>query len=164
MAWVPQEAPLITGTLYDNLTLCGATRERAAEALRQIGAGALELGLAGALVGPGGRSLSGGERRQVALARAIASGLPVLLVDEPTEGLDAESAEAVMDALRRIRGERSVLVVTHRAEVVALADEVVHVGNVTGTSELGARSELRQEPRVVLEEDPDIGHLVAQHG
>jgi ABC-type multidrug transport system fused ATPase/permease subunit len=164
MAWVPQEAPLITGTLYDNLTLCGATRERAAEALRQIGAGALELGLAGALVGPGGRSLSGGERRQVALARAIASGLPVLLVDEPTEGLDAESAEAVLGALRRIRGERSVLVVTHRAEVVALADEVVHVGNVTGTSELGARSELRQEPRVVLEEDPDIGHLVAQHG
>jgi ABC-type multidrug transport system fused ATPase/permease subunit len=165
MAWVPQEAPLVTGTLYDNLTLCGATRERAVEALRQMGASTLELRLAGALVGPGGRPLSGGERRQVALARAIASGLPVLLMDEPTEGLDAESAEAVMDALRRIRGERSVLIVTHRPEVVALADEVVHVGNATRrASEPSACSELRQKPRVVLEEDPDIGHLVAQHG
>lgn len=164
MAWVPQEAPVVTGTLYDNLTLCGATRERAVDALRQIGAGALELKLGDTLVGPGGRSLSGGERRQVALARAMASGLPVLLMDEPTEGLDVQSAEAVMDALGRIRGQRSVLVVTHRQQVVALADEVVQVGNATGTGELRASSELRQEPRVVLEENPDIGHLVAQHG
>jgi ATP-binding cassette subfamily B protein len=164
MAWVPQEAPLITGTLYDNLTLCGATRERAARALRQIGASTLELKLAGTLVGPGGRSLSGGERRQVALARAIASGLPVLLVDEPTEGLDADSAGAVMDALKRIRGERSVLVVTHRPEVAALADEVVNVGNATVTDEARPSSELCQKPRVVLEEEPNIGHLVAQHG
>lgn len=134
MAWVPQEAPLITGTLYDNLTLYGAPREQATDALRQIGAGALELRLAGELVGPGGRPLSGGERRQVALARAIASGLPVLLVDEPTEGLDADSAAAVLNALRRIRGERSVLVVTHRPEVVTLADEVVRVGNASEPS------------------------------
>jgi ABC-type multidrug transport system fused ATPase/permease subunit len=131
MAWVPQDAPLVTGTLYDNLTLCGATRERAADALQRIGASALELKLAGVVVGPGGRSLSGGERRQVALARAIASGLPLLLVDEPTEGLDRDSAEAVINALRRIRGQRSVLVVTHRPEVVALADEVVKVGNAS---------------------------------
>lgn len=126
-AWVPQDAPLVTGTVLDNVALLAGDERGARDALEQIGAtGLLELG--GEIVGPGGRALSGGERRQVAIARALATGLPVLLIDEPTAGLDADAAERVLGAVRHLRGARSALVVTHRPEVTALADRVIAIG------------------------------------
>jgi len=64
----------------------------------------------------------------VAIARALATGLPVLLLDEPTAGLDALSQERVLDALAALRGKRTVILVTHRPEPLALADRVVEIG------------------------------------
>lgn len=144
-AWVPQDAPLVTGTIVDNVAvaLLGGDPARAIAALDALGAGRLTQ-LADVVVGPGGRTLSGGERRHVSLARALASELPVLLLDEPTEGLDAASERDVLDVLRRLKGRRSMVVVSHRPGVAELADEVV---------ELGAfGSELSEKPRVVLEQ------------
>jgi ABC-type transport system involved in cytochrome bd biosynthesis fused ATPase/permease subunit len=123
-AWVPQDAPLVTGTIADNVTLFGGD---AAVALEAIGARDL-LARADDVVGPGGLPLSGGERRQVALARALASGLPVLLLDEPTEGLDADAERRVLDALARLSGLRSLLVVTHRESVVRIASRSISLG------------------------------------
>jgi ABC-type bacteriocin/lantibiotic exporter with double-glycine peptidase domain len=51
-----------------------------------------------------------------------------LLLDEPTSGLDPESQAQVLDAIARLRGERSVLLVTHRTEPLAIADHVVRLG------------------------------------
>jgi ABC-type transport system involved in cytochrome bd biosynthesis fused ATPase/permease subunit len=51
----------------------------------------------------------------------------VLLLDEPTSGLDAEAQRRVLDAIARLRGLRTVLIVTHRPEPLAVADEVVHL-------------------------------------
>jgi len=127
-AWVPQDAPLVTGTLTDNVALLGASRPAAREALEQLGAGLLLDALKDAPIGPGGRPLSGGERRLVALARGLASGLPVLLLDEPTEGLDPDATRTVLDAIRRLRGTRSVVIVTHREEVMRIADRIVPLG------------------------------------
>jgi ABC-type multidrug transport system fused ATPase/permease subunit len=124
-AWVPQDAPLVTGTIVENVALFGK-RERAPDALRLVGAE--RIAGADEIVGPGGRPLSGGERRLLSLARAFASELPVLLLDEPTEGLDADATHRVLDAVLRLRGQRSILVATHRAEVMAIADSVVHLG------------------------------------
>jgi ABC-type transport system involved in cytochrome bd biosynthesis fused ATPase/permease subunit len=129
MGWVPQEAPLVTGTLFANLTLFGASESAARQALREVGGAELERRIGVSVLGPGGRPLSGGERRQVALARGWASGLPVLLIDEPTEGLDEQSAGQVIAALKRARGRRSLIVVTHRAEVCSVADQIVPIGN-----------------------------------
>jgi ABC-type multidrug transport system fused ATPase/permease subunit len=123
-AWVPQDAPLVTGTIVDNVALFGA-RERAAEALRLVGAE--RLAGADEIVGPSGRPLSGGERRLLSLARALASELPVLLLDEPTEGLDAAATRRVLDAIVRLRGQRTILVATHREEVMTVADTVVYL-------------------------------------
>lgn len=123
-AWVPQDAPLVTATVADNVALFGGSNN-VEEALRTTGAG--NLAAADELVGPGGRSLSGGERRLLALARAFATQLPVLLLDEPTEGLDAVATVRVLGAVERLRGRRSVLVATHRSEVVAIADRVVEI-------------------------------------
>jgi ABC-type multidrug transport system fused ATPase/permease subunit len=135
-AWVPQEAPLVTGTLAENVLLMGGTEADARAALGLVGAERLARTVD--RVGPGGRPLSGGERRQVSLARALVTGLPVLLLDEPTEGLDAESARAVRDAIVRLRGTRTVVVATHRDDVVAIADRVVHVGGEPGAATLAA--------------------------
>jgi len=131
-AWVPQEAPLVTGTIIDNVALFGE-RDRAPDALRLIGAE--RLAGADEIVGPGGRPLSGGERRLLSLARALASELPVLLLDEPTEGLDPEATRRVLDAIVRLRGHRTMLIATHRAEVMAVADTVVYL---TGEQRLAA--------------------------
>ena len=131
-AWVPQDAPLISGTVVDNVRLIGCEATAARDALTSIGASALADRAGASRVGPSGRSLSGGERRQIALARALATELPVLLLDEPTEGLDPLATARVLDALQSLRGRRSVIVVSHRAEVAAVADRVVGLDEAVG--------------------------------
>ena len=125
-AWVPQEAPLLADTLAANVTL-GACHADAGEALHPIGAAHLTAELRDVRLGAGGRAVSGGERQWIALARAIATGQPVLLLDEPTSGLDFESQRRVLEAIACLRGKRTVVIVTHRPEPLALADEVVHL-------------------------------------
>jgi ABC-type multidrug transport system fused ATPase/permease subunit len=126
-AWVPQDAPLVTGSVLENVGLHAPSPEAAAQALQAIGAERL-LELGDEVVGPAGRNLSGGEQRQVAIARALASGQPVLLLDEPTAGLDRESAQRVLLALGRLRRTRSVLIVTHARAVMDGSDRVVAIG------------------------------------
>jgi ABC-type multidrug transport system fused ATPase/permease subunit len=137
-AWVPQDAPLVTGTLAENVALLGGDEGSAADALRAVGAERLSAIADTDVVGPAGRPLSGGERRQVALARAFATDLPVLLLDEPTEGLDAEATAAVLAAMTSLRGRRTVLIATHRPEVVAITDKVVRLEARPATRELAA--------------------------
>ncbi|MDR2281025.1 MAG: ABC transporter ATP-binding protein/permease [Gordonia sp. (in: high G+C Gram-positive bacteria)] len=76
-------------------------------------------------IGEGGNALSGGERQRVGLARALAKPAPVLLVDEATSSLDVVTERAVVESLQRIRGTRTIVVVTHRPALVAIADSVV---------------------------------------
>jgi len=127
-AWVPQDAPVLADTLDANIALAvGSSDPRAA--LEEIGAEPLAAaGVGGGdRVGPGGRALSGGERQWVALARAVATRMPVLLLDEPTSGLDPASQRRVLEAIVRIKKERTVIVVTHRAEPLGIADAVLRL-------------------------------------
>jgi ABC-type multidrug transport system fused ATPase/permease subunit len=125
-AWVPQDAPLLADTLGANIAL-GAEVDAARGALGPIGAAHLDAALGGARLGAGGRAVSGGERQWIALARAIATRQPVLLLDEPTSGLDAASQRLVLAAVSSLRGRRTVILVTHRPEPLAVADRVVHI-------------------------------------
>lgn len=126
-AWVPQEALIVSGTLAENVAL-GAKGPVSARAwLDRLGAGELADRVGDARLSPGGRELSGGERQWVCLARALASGLPVLLLDEPTSAMDAASEQRVLQALGSLRGERTVILVTHRPAPLAIADQVIQL-------------------------------------
>ena len=105
----------------------GAPGADAAAILESVGAPGLARALDGARIGGGGRVVSGGERQWIALARAIATRQPVLLLDEPTSGLDAAAQQRVLDAIARLRGRRTVIVVTHRPEPLAIADWVLRI-------------------------------------
>jgi ABC-type transport system involved in cytochrome bd biosynthesis fused ATPase/permease subunit len=79
-------------------------------------------------LGAAGRPVSGGERKWICLARALATDLPVLLLDEPTAGLDRDAEALLLEALDRLRHERTIVLVTHHAEPLKVADRVVRLG------------------------------------
>lgn len=79
-------------------------------------------------VGETGVRLSGGQARRIAIARALLRDAPILLLDEPTEGLDAETAEALMDSLVKLMAGRTVILVTHRTAGLDRVDRVVKLG------------------------------------
>jgi ABC-type multidrug transport system fused ATPase/permease subunit len=79
------------------------------------------------VVGDGGRPLSAGQRRRVALARAFLREAPLVLLDEPTADLDPASAEVVAEAIDSLRGRATVLVVAHEPSLAQHADRVVRL-------------------------------------
>ncbi len=125
-AWVPQDAPLLAATLEENVCLAEGAADATA-ALAAIGAERLTRELSGARLGAGGRAVSGGERQWIGLARAVATQQPVLLLDEPTSGLDAAAQARVLEAIARLRGSRTVVLVTHRTEPLAICDQTLHL-------------------------------------
>ena len=95
------------------------------EALAAVGLGPLIEGLEGGLdtrIGPGGAFLSGGERQRLAVARTLMTGADVILLDEPTAHLDAESGRAMLAELRYGLRERTVVLVTHNPEDIGPDD------------------------------------------
>jgi thiol reductant ABC exporter CydD subunit len=123
IAWAPQDPTLFRGTVADNIRLGDpdAPDERVRAAARLAGADAFVAALPLAYetpLGEGGRRVSAGERQRIA---------PVLILDEPTANLDPASAELVDDAIARLRGTRTMLVISHRAELAFRADRVVEL-------------------------------------
>jgi ATP-binding cassette subfamily B protein len=130
--WMPQDAPLLADTLTANVSLAASDADGCA-ALDPLGAAHLAHSLEHARLGSGGRVVSGGERQWIALARAIATRQPVLLLDEPTTGLDPDAERRVLEAIARLRGRRTVVLVTHRREPLAIADVVVRLESEPAT-------------------------------
>jgi thiol reductant ABC exporter CydD subunit len=130
IAWVPQHPTIFRGTVADNIRLgkAGATERALRDAAVLAGADrfiqALPLGYE-TLVGDGGRPLSAGESRRIALARAFLRDAALVILDEPTADLDRTSAAVVAEAVERLRTGRTVLLIAHRPELVEHADRVV---------------------------------------
>ncbi|TXZ05749.1 cysteine/glutathione ABC transporter ATP-binding protein/permease CydC [Vibrio mimicus] len=114
---VSQRVDILNGTLRDNLKLANAeaTDEQFSEILRQVGLEKLLQDSAlNAWLGDGGRQLSGGEKRRIGIARALLHDAPILLLDEPTEGLDKQTEQQIMQLLHSHFANKTVLFITHR--------------------------------------------------
>jgi ATP-binding cassette, subfamily C, bacterial CydD len=129
IAWVPQQPQLFLGSLADNIKMGNPDLS-----LQQIKAAAEQANLhpddqlvrgLGTEVGEQGCLLSGGQIRRVALARAFAKDAPLLLLDEPTAGLDLENERLIMGILEHLRKDRTVITLTHRLDTARLADRIV---------------------------------------
>ncbi|MGE5987774.1 heme ABC transporter ATP-binding protein/permease CydC [Klebsiella michiganensis] len=147
MSVVPQRVHLFSATLRDNLLLAspGASDARLAQTLERVGLAKLldDSGL-NSWLGEGGRQLSGGELRRLAIARALLHDAPVMLLDEPTEGLDATTESQILDLLAEVMREKTVLMVTHRLRGLARFNQIIVMDNGK-IIEQGSHAELLAE-------------------
>lgn len=131
LTFVPQRAALVSGSIFDNLALAKSDLSEA-EALDILDVACLTSvverlgGLQGTL-GEGGAGLSGGEARRLVLARALLRRPSVLLLDEPTEGLDAATARHVLSNIRALLPEAAILMASHRTSEIESADRSVSI-------------------------------------
>jgi thiol reductant ABC exporter CydD subunit len=139
LAWVAQRPHLFGASVEQNVTLgrAGISREEVWEALAAAGLAervrALPEDLQSVL-GDGGAGLSAGERQRIALARAFVRDAPLLLLDEPTAGLDGRTEEGVVQAIARLAEGRTVVLVAHRPALAAIADRTVAMGSLATIS------------------------------
>ncbi|MGU3529248.1 heme ABC transporter ATP-binding protein/permease CydC [Raoultella planticola] len=147
MSVVPQRVHLFSATLRDNLLLAapGASDIQLMKALERVGLEKLleDSGL-NAWLGEGGRQLSGGELRRLAIARALLHDAPLMLLDEPTEGLDATTESQILDLLAEVMREKTVLMVTHRLRGLARFNRIIVMDNGK-IIEQGSHAELLAE-------------------
>lgn len=127
---VLQETLMLDTTVAENIAFArpDATREEVVVAAEAADADEFIRALPDGYesrIGQRGRNLSGGQRQRLALARALLRDTPVLILDEPTAGLDPTSAERVLEPLRRVAGDKAVLLITHDPLALAHVDRTV---------------------------------------
>jgi ATP-binding cassette, subfamily B, bacterial len=135
---------LFGGTIWDNITYSrpGATAADVHAAARAADAHdfitALPHGY-GTAVGQRGRLLSGGQRQRITIARAILRDAPVLILDEPTTGLDPGSARRLLGSLREATADRTTILITHDLNLASVADDVMSLDGNAGPPPSGQR-------------------------
>ncbi len=132
MAWLSQGTHLFSDTIRDNLRLAlpGATDAEMWQALEQAQIADLVRTLPGGLdawVGQGGTQVSGGQARRLELARALLSRAPILILDEPATGLDAETERAFLATLNDVAPGRTVVLIVHRLIGVERLDRIYRI-------------------------------------
>ena len=140
IALLLQETLVFDGTIYENIAYGrrGATREQVEAAASRRRRPRLHLASLPdgyeTEIGQKGSRLSGGQRQRIAIARAMVRDAPVLILDEPTTGVDAESGSRIMGPLRRLMGGRTTIVISHNLVTVRDADRiaVLEGGRVVG--------------------------------
>ncbi len=132
IGYIPQETILLHDTVLNNVTLGdpGLSEAAAQEALRAAGAwefvNAMPLSMQ-SMVGERGGKLSGGQRQRIAIARALVHKPKLLILDEATSGLDPASEAAVCDTLQQLRGELTILAISHQSALVKIADKAYRI-------------------------------------
>jgi len=148
LAMVAQEPVLFSGSIRDNISYGkkGATDDEIVQAARDANAHDFITSFPegyGTVIGERGTKLSGGQKQRIALARALIANPRVLILDEATSNLDAESEAAVQTALARIMADRTTIIVAHRLSTVRTADRIIVIEGAR-IVEQGAHEELME--------------------
>ncbi|CAK1813160.1 glutathione/L-cysteine ABC exporter subunit CydC [Vibrio crassostreae] len=125
---VSQRVDILNGTLRDNLLIAkpDANDDHLANILKDVGLEKLlENNALDSWLGDGGRQLSGGEKRRIGIARAILHDAPILLLDEPTEGLDKQTEQSIMALFEKHFEGKTVIFITHRLIGLESMDSIV---------------------------------------
>lgn len=138
IGYVPQESMLFSDTIRANISLgeSSVTTEQVEAALTAASAWDFVSRLDGASnhrIGEEGTSLSGGQRQRLAIARALVTNPRLLILDEPTTALDAQSEQEVLRAVQALKGQLTILAISHQPAIRDLADEVWTVDGGTIT-------------------------------
>ena len=132
IAYVPQDAYLFNGTVMENIRYGNAQAgdEEVYEAAKLANAHEfiekLENGY-NEMVNDGGVNFSGGQRQRLAIARAVVSEAPIIILDEATSALDPDSERKVNQALRNIKGRKTIIMIAHRPSTIEMADKVINI-------------------------------------
>jgi ATP-binding cassette subfamily C protein CydD len=132
IAWMGQAPLIVPGSIAQNVALSrrNAPADAVALAAERAGLGPMLLERPGgldAVLDERGAGLSGGERRRIALARALLKEAPILLLDEPTAHLDAEAEAALIPVIREGARGRTTIIATHSERLASIADQVVRL-------------------------------------
>lgn len=151
LSLVFQDVYLFDDTLEANILVGnpGATHEEVERAARLAGVTEIVARLPEGYttrVGEGGRALSGGERQRVSVARALLKQAPIVLLDEATSALDAENEANIVAAMEELRRHATLLVIAHKMETIAGADQVVVLGEDGRVEAVGTHQELLARP------------------
>lgn len=122
----PHRATLYTGTTRDNVTTPGSSPDRVAAAVTAAACDDFVTDL-DAPVGENGSRLSGGQRQRIALARALATDAPILVLHEPTTAVDSVTEQTIADRLRGVRHGRSTLLIASSPTLLGCCDRVIDV-------------------------------------
>jgi ATP-binding cassette, subfamily B, bacterial len=167
ITFVPQEPMLFRATVAENIAYgrAKATREEIERAAELAGAQGFILGLPegyDTLLSERGESLSGGQRQRISIARAMLKESPILILDEPHSGLDAEAASAVEESWRALTEGRTTFVIAHELRLVRNVDQILvieegRVAEVGTHEELLGGGELYARLYALQERDPVRG-------
>jgi ATP-binding cassette, subfamily B, bacterial len=129
IGFVLQDTILFRTTVFNNIAYGrpSATREEIIEAARQANAHDFIMEMPegyDTLIGERGATLSGGQRQRIGIARAIVRNAPILILDEPSSGLDSAAEALIFDALERLMAGRTCIVITHRLNTIRHADVI----------------------------------------
>lgn len=140
IAYVSQDTPVLSGTLYENLTY-GIDREvtikECEEALIQTNLLNRLTDNTGDLqkeIGERGKNLSGGEKQRIAIARTFLKHAPILIFDEATANLDADSEKIIQSAVKKLAKDKITIIIAHRLSTIIDSDEILFIehGKITG--------------------------------
>jgi len=129
LGFVSQDAFIFNTTVWENILLGNpdATKEQVVEAAQKAGAYSFIQNLPGGfgtILGDRGMAISGGERQRIAIARALVREPDFLIFDEATSSLDTESEQAILKAVEQMRGDKTILMITHRLSTIKNADVI----------------------------------------